>query len=203
MCAEASALQFSWQAGQSWQTRPAWVSKGFLKAVVVSDASAALVVLPTLSSLVSDGAGKVAAAATTSHRHRPPSDLDPPPPRCCAVCRHSPRRRGAPYLDRQREVERGSCCCWCPRKSVENSERNRVEDIIVCNCNDLRGRCCCCCRRRRRGCLLALHLFCCKMRCRHRGRSYHQRQAGGFDSGIISDRECLMNPSLLLLLTMT
>ena len=81
MCAEASALQFSWQAGQSWQTRPAWVSKGFLKAVVVSDASAALVVLPTLSSLVSDGAGKVAAAATTSHRHRPPSDLDPPP-RC-------------------------------------------------------------------------------------------------------------------------
>ena len=49
MCAEASALQFSWQAGQSWQTRPAWVSKGFLKAVVVSDASAAVVCSTTNS----------------------------------------------------------------------------------------------------------------------------------------------------------
>ena len=101
MCAEASALQFSWQAGQSWQTRPAWVSKGFLKAVVVSDASAALVVLPTLSSLVSDGAGKVAAAATTSHRHRPPSDLDPPP-RCVPPFASPPRRARRTSIDREK-----------------------------------------------------------------------------------------------------
>ena len=58
-CAEDSALQFSWPVGRQAvrQARQGCVGKGFLEAVVVSDASAALVsiVLQTLTSLVSGG----------------------------------------------------------------------------------------------------------------------------------------------------
>lgn len=76
-CAEDSALQFSWPVGrqaagyQAGTARLCW--QRLSKAVVVSDASAALVsiVLQTLTSLVSGGSR--ARLCTSSHRHRPPA----------------------------------------------------------------------------------------------------------------------------------
>ena len=69
-CAEDSALQFSWPVGRQAvrQARQGCVGKGFLEAVVVSDASAALVsiVLQTLTSLVSGGSRAAAMYVESS-----------------------------------------------------------------------------------------------------------------------------------------
>ena len=74
-CAEDSALQFSWPVGrqaagyQAGTARLCW--QRLSKAVVVSDASAALVsiVLQTLTSLVSGGS----RARLCTSSHRPPA----------------------------------------------------------------------------------------------------------------------------------